>query len=241
MKETRFFYAPDAQTTDELPEEEAAHALRVIRLKSGDEVMLMDGRGNFYRAEIVSTTKTKCQYRIVEVLPQQRQWQGHIHLSIAPTKMMERIEWMVEKAVEVGVDEISLLNCKFSERRVVKTPRLDKIIVSAMKQSHKAWKPVINEMQSFTSFIEQQREGNKYIAHCYNEFERQNLFAELKKTNKDCDVTIMIGPEGDFAVDEVQQALAEGYVSVNLGESRLRTETAGLSAVMMFQLSRNKD
>lgn len=241
MKETRFFYAPDAQTTDELPEEEAAHALRVIRLKSGDEVMLMDGQGFFYRAEIVSTTKTQCRYRIVEVLPQKRQWPGRIHLAIAPTKMMERIEWMVEKAVEVGVDEISLLNCKFSERRIVKTPRLDKIIVSAMKQSHKAWKPVINEMQSFKSFIEQEREGNKYIAHCYSEFARENLFAQLKAANNNCDVTVMIGPEGDFAVDEVKEALAAGYVSVNLGESRLRTETAGLSAVMMFQLSRNKD
>ena len=134
MKEVRFFYAPDAATSNELPADEAMHALRVLRLQAGDEMMLMDGCGNFYRAEVTLAHTRHCFYNICETLPQERQWKGHLHLAIAPTKMMERMEWMVEKAVEVGVDEISFLNCQFSERRLVKIPRIDKIAVSAMKE-----------------------------------------------------------------------------------------------------------
>jgi len=238
MKEIRFFYAPNATTTDELPEEEAMHALRVVRLRSGDEMMLMDGQGFFYRAEVTLAATHSCKYRIKETIPQQRQWKGHIHLVIAPTKTMDRIEWMVEKAVEVGIDDVSLINCKFSERKVARTMRIDKIMVSAMKQSRKAWKPKINEMVTFKNFIAQQHSGRKFIAHCYNEFERKHLFTELQATAQDEDITVLIGPEGDFSVDEVKTAIDAGYESTTLGQSRLRTETAGLSAVMMFQLSR---
>ena len=149
------------------------------------------------------------------------------------------MEWMVEKATEVGVDEISFLDCAFSERRVVKSARIDKIIVSAVKQSHKAWKPVLHEMMSFSRFIEQPRSGLKYIAHCYEEIPRANLFGELRKHADESEITVMIGPEGDFSIEEVKQAIDKGYQSVNLGTSRLRTETAGLSAVMMMQLSKS--
>lgn len=239
MKETRFFYAPNATQTDELPDEEAMHALRVIRLKSGDEMMLMDGAGNYYRAEVELAATHFCKYKIVETLPQPRQWSGHMHLAIAPTKMLDRIEWLVEKAVEVGVDEISFLNCKFSERKVLKTTRLEKIAISAIKQSHKAWKPVLNEMRPFKAFVNEQRQGRKFIAHCYTEFDKTNLFEDLKATATDDDITVMIGPEGDFSADEVKMAMDNGFESVSLGKSRLRTETAGLAAVMMFQLSRN--
>ena len=238
MKEVRFFYVPDAAQVNELPADEAMHAMRVLRLKGGDELFLMDGVGNFYRAQVTIAATHHCYYEILEVLPQERQWKGHFHLAIAPTKMMDRIEWMVEKATEVGVDEISFLNCAFSERRVVKNPRVEKIIVSAMKQSHKAWKPVLNEMSTFAHFIEQPRSGVKYIAHCYDEIPRVNLFDELRKTPDETEMTVLIGPEGDFSIDEVRQAVDHGYQSVSLGTSRLRTETAGLSAVMMMQLSK---
>ena len=240
MKEVRSFYVPDALTATELPPEEAMHALRVLRMKIGDEMVLMDGQGNYYRAEVTLAHTKHCLYEIKEQMPQQRQWQGHLHLAIAPTKMMERIEWMTEKAVEVGVDEISFLNCQFSERRLVKIPRLEKIMVSAVKQSHKAWATQLNEIVNFDTFIKQPREGHQYIAHCYEEVPRTYLFDELQKIAASDDTTVLIGPEGDFSIDEVRQAVAEGYISVHLGKSRLRTETAGLSAVMMMQLAKEQ-
>ena len=240
MKETRFFYAPDALSTNELPNDEAMHALRVLRLKSDDEMMLMDGQGNYYRAKVTLAHTKHCLYEIMETIPQERQWLGHVHLAIAPTKLMDRMEWMVEKAVEIGVDEISFLNCQFSERRLVKIPRMEKIIVSAAKQSHKAWKTQANDVITFKEFIEQPREGGKYIAHCYEEIPRTYLYEELCKLSATDDATVLIGPEGDFSIDEVNDALAHGYKSVHLGKSRLRTETAGLSAVMMMQLSKTK-
>ena len=240
MKEVRFFYVPDALASMELPSDEAMHALRVLRLQMGDEMMLMDGQGNYYRAEVTLAHTKHCLYEIKEQIPQQRQWQGHIHLAIAPTKMMERIEWMTEKAVEVGVDEISFLNCQFSERRLIKIPRLEKIMISAVKQSRKAWVTQLNEIVTFDAFIQQPREGRKYIAHCYEEVPRTYLFDELCQLSASDDATVLIGPEGDFSIEEVRQAVAAGYVSVHLGKSRLRTETAGLSAVMMMQLAKEK-
>ena len=237
MKEIHSFYVPDALTVTELPSDEAMHALRVLRMKEGDEMMLMDGQGNYYRAEVTLAQSKHCFYEIKEQMPQERQWKGHLHLAIAPTKMMERMEWMTEKAVEVGLDELSFLNCQFSERRQVKIPRLQKIMISAVKQSHKAWITQLNEMVSFNAFIQQSREGRKYIAHCYEEVPRTYLFDELRLSADTGDTTVLIGPEGDFSIEEVRQAVAAGYISVHLGKSRLRTETAGLSAVMMMQLA----
>lgn len=240
MKEVRSFYVPDALTANELPPDEAMHALRVLRMKIGDEMVLMDGKGNYYRAEVTLAHTKHCMYEIKEQMPQERQWQGHVHLAIAPTKMMDRIEWMTEKAVEVGIDELSFLNCQFSERRLVKIPRLEKIMISAVKQSHKAWATQLNEIVTFDTFIQQPREGRKYIAHCYEEVPRSYLFDELCQTSESEDTTVLIGPEGDFSIDEVRRAVAAGYISVHLGKSRLRTETAGLSAVMMMQLAKEK-
>jgi 16S rRNA (uracil1498-N3)-methyltransferase len=240
MKEVRFFFVPDAATSTELPPDEGQHAMRVLRLKAGDEMMLMDGKGSFYRAEVTLAHTHHCFYEIKESLPQQPQWKGRVHLAIAPTKLMDRIEWMTEKAVEIGIDELSFLNCQFSERRVVKVPRIDKIVVSAVKQSRKAWKPAVNEIVSFADFIAQPREGRKYIAHCYDEIPRTYLYEELQKPSDSDDALVLIGPEGDFSIDEVRKAVANGYQSVHLGESRLRTETAGLAAVMMMQLTKTK-
>lgn len=238
MKEVRFFFVPDAENQTELPSEEAMHAMRVLRIKGGDEMMLMDGEGNFFRAEVTIAATHHCYYHIIEKMPQERQWKGYVHLAIAPTKMMDRIEWLMEKAVEIGVDEVSFLNCQFSERRLIKSARMEKISISAVKQSHKAWKPILNEMMSYNKFIESPREGAKFIAHCYDEIPRTYLFDELRQLDAEEKVTVLIGPEGDFSIDEVENALRQGYKSVHLGKSRLRTETAGLSAVMMMQLSK---
>lgn len=237
MKETRFFYAPEAATTEELPEDEATHAMRVLRLKEGDEMMLMDGNGTFYRAEVTLAATRRCMYRIVETMPQQPQWKANLHIAIAPTKMMERMEWMVEKATEIGINEFSFLNCKFSERKVMKTARLDRIAVSAVKQSRKAWKPVLHDMVTFKDFISKPMLGRNFIAHCYEEVPRTYLFDELKNMPEADDCLVMIGPEGDFSIDEVKAAVDAGYTSVHLGESRYRTETAALAALMMMQLA----
>ena len=239
MKETRFFYVPNTGQENEMPTEEALHALRVLRIKSGDEINLMDGVGNFYRAEVTLAATKRCLYEVKEVLPQQPAWHGHVHLAIAPTKVMDRIEWMAEKATEIGFDELSFLNCKLSERKTMRTVRLDKIVISAVKQSHKAWKPIVNQMVSFKEFIAQPRKGRKFICHCYEEFEKVDLMTELQKPyDEDADVTVLVGPEGDFSVDEVKLAIANGYESASLGTSRLRTETAGLMSVAMANLTR---
>ena len=244
MKEVRYFYVPDAANQVELPAEEATHALRVLRLKGGDEIFLMDGEGSFYRAEVTAASSKRCLYEIKENMPQERAWKGHIHHAIAPTKMMERIEWMAEKATEIGFDELSFLNCQFSERKVVKIPRIDKIVISAVKQSHKAWKPVVNELVSFKEFIQTPRPGRKFICHCYEEVEKKDFFQEISSLSDDtdgkdaADITVLVGPEGDFSIDEVRLALENGYESVSLGTSRLRTETAGLVAVHMAHIAR---
>lgn len=240
MKETRYFYVPNAESSNELPAEEAAHASRVLRLESGDEVFLIDGAGCFFKAQLTLVTKSRCLYDIVERLPQEKTWYGRIAIAMAPTKVIDRVEWTLEKATEIGVDEFSLLNCAFSERRNVKLERLDKIVVAAVKQSRKAWKPLLNDLQSFEHFMKQLRKGAKYIAHCYAEIDKKDLYNELTQLNCDDEVTILIGPEGDFSIEEVRLAMSQGYVSVSLGQSRLRTETAALAATMIAQLAFRK-
>lgn len=240
MKEERYFYVPNASDKSELPEEEAKHALKVLRLNVGDKIVLIDGNGSFYSATVSMVGNKHCWYEINEEIPQAKEWKGNIHLAIAPTKMMDRMEWMLEKAVEVGVDEISFLNCQFSERTVVKLPRAEKIVIAATKQSHKAWLTVLNEITSFDDFIRQPRTGRKYIAHCYEEVPRSYLFDELRQQPDAEDALVLVGPEGDFSIDEVHRAVAGGFISVHLGKSRLRTETAGLAAVMMMQLSKEQ-
>ena len=240
MKERRYFYVPNAESSNELPAEEAAHASRVLRLESGDEVFLIDGAGCFFKAQLTLVTKGRCLYDIVERLPQEKTWNGRIAVAMAPTKVIDRVEWTLEKATEIGIDEFSLLNCAFSERRNVKLERLDKIVVAAVKQSRKAWKPLLNDLQPFENFVKQPRKGAKYIAHCYAEIDKKDLYGELLQLNGDEEVTILIGPEGDFSIDEVRLAMNKGYVSVSLGQSRLRTETAALAATMIAQLAFRK-
>lgn len=240
MKEIRYFYVPNAASVGELPEDEAKHAVRVLRLQSGDRMVLVDGEGGLFDAEVSVASGKHCLYNILETLPYEREWRGRISLAIAPTKMMDRMEWMAEKATEIGFDEINFLDCKFSERKTLRTDRVERIVVSAMKQSHKACKPVVNEMCGFKEFVSKEREGRKFIAHCYEEVARRDLFDELSAMDAETPVTVLVGPEGDFSIDEVRLAMEHGYESISLGRSRLRTETAGLSAVMMANLSKRR-
>jgi 16S rRNA (uracil1498-N3)-methyltransferase len=239
LKEERYFYQPDV-ALGELSREDTQHAVRVLRMSAGDALWLMDGRGTFHRAEITVASNHRCAYRIVESLEQEAAWRGHLHLAVAPTKLNDRMEWVVEKATEVGVDELSFLDCQFSERRTLKTERLDKIAIAAMKQSHKAWKPVVNAMQSFRDFISTERPGQKFICHCYEPADTSQQDKGkpylLNVLDAGEDATVLIGPEGDFSIDEVRLAEAQGYQPVSLGRSRLRTETAALVAVHLMQI-----
>lgn len=226
------FYTPDIQILSELPEEEASHAIRVLRLQLGDEVMLTDGKGNFYRAEISNANHKRCLLNIIETIPQEPLWSGHLHLAMAPTKNMDRTEWFAEKATEIGFDELTFLNCRFSERKVIKTERISKILVSAIKQSLKARLPKLNKMTDFNKFITQPFKGQKFIAHCY-EGEKPLLKDTIRKGE---DALVLIGPEGDFSEDEVKKAIENGFTPISLGNSRLRTETAALVACHILNL-----
>lgn len=226
------FYTPDIATTLELPQDEAAHAIRVLRLAEGSEVMLTDGKGSFCRAEIDMISGKRCYVRIVETITPDPLWRGHLHLAMAPTKNMDRIEWFAEKATEIGFDELTFLDCRFSERRVVKTERVEKILVSAMKQSLKPTLPMLNGMTPFDKFVSQPFEGQKFIAHCY-EGEKEALLQALQPGEN---ALVLIGPEGDFSPEEVQKAMTYGFRPITLGRSRLRTETAALVAVHMMNI-----
>lgn len=238
MKEVRYFYVPDARSGSELPEEEASHAVRVLRLGVGDEIVLIDGVGNFHDAVITEATKKRCFYEIRATHPQEKSWKGCLHLAMAPTKNMDRTEWFAEKATEIGFDRLTFLRCKFSERTTIKTERIDKILVSAMKQSRKAEKPVLDEMMPFRDFVDGcDGVPQKFICHCYDEptlGEKLLLLSTIKPAES---TVVMVGPEGDFSIDEVQYAEAHGFQSVSLGKSRLRTETAALVAVHIMNIS----
>lgn len=226
------FYTPEIEQHPELPEEEAAHAIRVLRLQAGDEITLTDGKGNFYQAEIATATNKRCFVNVLKKNPQSPLWQGHLHLAMAPTKNMDRTEWFAEKATEIGFDELTFLNCRFSERKVIKTERIHKILVSAIKQSLKARLPQLNEMIAFDKFVRQPFEGDKFIAHCYP---GEKILLQ-KALTPGRDTLVLIGPEGDFSEEEVRLAEANGFRSITLGKSRLRTETAALVACHIMNL-----
>ena len=226
------FYVPDIAERWELSEEEAAHALRVLRLSIGAELDITDGKGNLYKSVISSIAGKHCYVEAKEVLPMPKGWNGNIHIAVAPTKNMDRIEWFAEKATEIGLDELTFVNCRFSERKVIKTDRVERIVVSAMKQSLKYCKPAVEEMVDFKKFISQERPGEKYIAHCYDD--DKTLLKDVHQPG--CDATVLIGPEGDFSPEEVKLAMEAGYKPVSLGNSRLRTETAALAACHILML-----
>lgn len=226
------FYTPDIQLTGELPEEEAQHCTRVLRLSVGDEVTLTDGKGNFYKAIISVASNKRCLVTIKETVFQNPLWSCRLHIAMAPTKNMDRNEWFAEKATEIGFDELTFLNCRFSERKVIKTERVEKILISAIKQSLKARLPLLNEMVDFNKFVMQEFNGQKFIAHCH-EGEKPLLKDVLRKGE---DALVLIGPEGDFSEEEVNKATEQGFIPISLGKSRLRTETAALVACHTMNL-----
>ena len=221
------FYAPLIESTLTLPESESAHCVRVLRTKAGETIEVIDGAGTRFTCRLVEPHP---RHAVVEILSRAAvplSWTNNITVAVAPTKHMDRMEWLVEKLTEIGVNRIIPLRCRYSERKEIKTERLQKIALSAMKQSLKAYMPVIDEMTPCMDAIAACHAPQRFIAYCNKELERKLLSREYRPNT---DVFIMIGPEGDFSAQEVDLALSHDFIPVTLGDNRLRTETAALVA-----------
>ena len=219
-----------------LDESESKHCIRVLRYMKGDELVLIDGKGNWYEAIITDPNPKHCSVEVSKTIQNVGKRNYYLHIAIAPTKNIDRFEWFLEKATEIGIDEITPFLCEHSERRQIKNDRLEKVIVSAMKQSLKAFLPKLNNLTTFESFIEAATESCKYIAHC-EESGKKHLFHQAKPSET---LLVLIGPEGDFSPQEIQLAKEKGFAEISLGESRLRTETAGIVAAQIIQLVNEK-
>jgi 16S rRNA (uracil1498-N3)-methyltransferase len=229
----QLFYVPNvAENEIVLDETESKHAIRVLRLNVGDKIQVVNGKGGFFLAEITQPHPKKCKLSILESHTEFGKRRFNLHMAIAPTKNIDRFEWFLEKGTEIGIDEITPVLCEHSERKTIKPDRLEKILVSAMKQSVKAYLPKLNPMVSFNEFLIKNEGEQKYIAHC-NEGEKEHLQNEVEKEKS---VTILIGPEGDFSPEEVEQAKKNGFCEISLGSSRLRTETAAIVACHIVNL-----
>lgn len=230
----QLFYVPHITKNEiVLDEAESKHAIRVLRLNAGDKVQIVDGKGGFYTAEITEPQPKKCKLIITESTREFGKRNFSLHMAIAPTKNNDRFEWFLEKATEIGIGEITPLLCERSERKTVKPERLEKVLISAMKQSVKAFLPKMNPMTPLGEFLEESIASQKFIAHC-NEGNKNHLKNEIIAKGS---VMVLIGPEGDFSPEEVEQAEKSGFVSVSLGNSRLRTETAGVVACHIVNLA----
>lgn len=205
--------------------EESRHIIKVLRKKNGDNIFVSNGMGYLFRTEIILDSDAKCQVKIID-FEKHEPSKYKLHLAVAPTKMNERYEWFLEKATEIGTSEITPIICDNSERKIIKTDRFEKIIVSAAKQSLHYFLPKLNEAISFSEFIKKEKNGLKFIAHC-EETDKKSLKDSIEKNT---DITIMIGPEGDFSSKEIKLALENNYIPVTLGNTRLRTETAAVVA-----------
>ncbi|MEI6455077.1 MAG: 16S rRNA (uracil(1498)-N(3))-methyltransferase [bacterium] len=227
------FYTPYITgSLHELDEEESRHCIRVLRLNKGDVVHLTDGKGHLFECRIDAPDQKKCRLTIDKELPGSDSKGWHLHVAIAPTKNHERFEWFLEKATEIGIDEITPLICEHSERREVKHARFEKLIISAMKQSRRIILPKMNQPVQFSELVQKYFSGVRYIAYCGTG--REAGLSIVYKHGKD--VLILIGPEGDFSAKEVEVAKENGFMPVNLGSSRLRTETAGIVACHTINL-----
>jgi len=227
------FYTPDISgNTYTLDETESKHCVRVLRLEKGDEITLVDGRGGLFTAEIEDSNPKRCQVKIIKSDLESGFRNFQVHIAIAPTKNIERMEWFLEKATEIGINRVIPLLCQHSERKEIKHERLEKVMVAAMKQSLKAYLPKLDEMTKFNDLIRQPFDGQKFIAHC--EEQPRDLLKNLIVPNQN--YLILIGPEGDFTSEEIDAATQAGYQPVSLGNSRLRTETAGVVACHTFNL-----
>lgn len=230
----QLFYVPNISGTEILLDEtESKHAIRVLRLQIGNQVEIIDGDGGFYRAQITDANPKKCRLNIVESQKEFGKKDFHLHIAIAPTKNIDRFEWFLEKATEIGINDITPLLTSHSERKVVNPERLEKILVSAMKQSLKAYLPNLNDITPFRQLVTNNKTENKYIAYC-DDIQKTHLKDLVAKEK---DTLILIGPEGDFSPEEVQLAIENGFSVVSLGSSRLRTETAGIVACNIVNLA----
>lgn len=222
------FYAPDLEISGILPEDESGHCCRVLRHKEGDEICVVDGKGNRFRCIVTDAHPKHTAVEITGKETVDSHWGCRICLAVAPTKNADRMEWLLEKATEIGVDEIVLLKCEHSERKAIKTARLQKILISAMKQSLKARLPELVEVMPFNEFIARSDNGQKFFGYCDDALPRLSFARECRPAT---DTTIMIGPEGDFSPSEAENAICHGFRAVSFGQSRMRTETAALFAV----------
>ena len=225
------FYHPDIERTQALPEEESKHCVRVLRLVEGDEIEVVDGRGNLYRCRIVMAHPKRCSLEIVATQHVPPHWGHKIVIAVAPPKNIDRIEDMADRVTEMGVDRIVPLLCNNSERKVLKTERLRKILVAAMKQSLKATLPVLDEMTPLGTLLAEPFAGDKYIAYIDPSLPREQRKDFAQEYVPGHDTMIGRGPEGDFSPAEIEAALKAGFTPVSLGPSRLRTETAAMWAV----------
>ncbi len=230
----QLFYVPNISGNEIiLDETESKHAIRVLRLQKGTRIQIVDGNGGFYEAEISDANPKKCRLSILNSTFDFGKKDFHLHIAIAPTKNTDRFEWFLEKATEVGIDEITPILTSHSERKTVNHDRLEKILISAMKQSLKAYLPQLNGLMSFKELVVSNKTENKFIAYC-DEIQKNHLKDLASKGNN---TLVLIGPEGDFSPEEVQLAIENGFKVVSLGESRLRTETAGIVACHIVNLA----
>jgi 16S rRNA (uracil1498-N3)-methyltransferase len=230
----QLFYVPNISGTKvTLDPTESKHAIKVLRLPQGAHIQLIDGIGGFYQARISDANPKRCQLEIFDSKLDFGKKNFNLHIAIAPTKNIDRFEWFLEKCTEIGINEITPLLSGHSERKVIKPERLQKILVSAMKQSVKAYLPKLNELTTFKAFIGQDTDAKKYIAHC-NPGKKNHLKNEVSEGD---DVLLLIGPEGDFSPEEVEWAKEYGYNEISLGTARLRTETAGVVACHIVNLA----
>ncbi len=221
------FYTPDIKgNTYQLSEEESKHAARVLRLSMGDEIILTDGKGNWMTSEIIDPHPKRCLVQVKETKSDFNSRPYELHMAVAPTKNINRFEWYLEKATEMGIDVITPIRTDHSERKEIKWPRLQKVITSAMKQSLKAWHPELKEMTKFADLVIQNFEGIKLIAWC--EAEKTERIEKYVKGGEQ--VLMLIGPEGGFSPEEVKYAEEQGFKPVSISSSRLRTETAAVAA-----------
>lgn len=229
----QLFYTPDISTKKHytLSESESKHAIRVLRLKIDDAIQLIDGRGNYYEAKITQDNPKRCEVEITKTTPEENT-KPFLHLAIAPTKNNDRLEWFIEKCTEIGINKITPILCKHSERKTLKTDRLIKTAIAAIKQSLKATLPIISELTNFNELITTDFNGKKYIAHCYQQNQQHLKDNYIKGEN----TLILIGPEGDFSEAEIELAIKNGFEPVTFGTSRLRTETAGIVACNIVNL-----
>jgi 16S rRNA (uracil1498-N3)-methyltransferase len=229
-----FYSESISGNTHSLPPDESKHCIKVLRLKKGDSVNLTDGKGSLFESIIIDDNFKKTSLEITGRKDQYGQKTFNLHLAVAPTKNLHRYEWFLEKATEVGIDRITPFVCKHSERRTIQWDRLNKIITAAMKQSLKAYHPILDNVIDFQKFILQDFKHEKYIAYCNEKENNNNSIKEIYQKGEDA--LILIGPEGDFSGDEIDKALKAGFKPITLGPSRLRTETAALVACISINL-----